>query len=39
MKAFTKEGLLEYLKEKLADLNDNDAKALELYNMIVSKVK
>lgn len=39
MKAFTKEGLLEHLKEKLADLNDNHAKALELYNLIVSKVK
>ena len=34
--AFTKEELLEKLKKQFAHLNDNDAKALEVYNLIIT---
>ena len=37
MAEFTKEGLLEYLKDKYKHLNDNDVKALEVYNKIINK--
>lgn len=39
MESFKKEDLLEFLKSKYAYLNDNDAKALEVYNQITSGVK
>jgi hypothetical protein len=32
---FTKEELLEKLKKQFAHLNDNDAKAIEVYNNII----
>ena len=39
MEIFTKENLLQYLKAKFAHLNDNDAKALEVYNKIIKGSK
>lgn len=37
--AFTKEELLEQLKKQFAHLNDNNAKALEVYNQIINNSK
>lgn len=39
MKTFTKEKLLEKLIEDYAHLNDNNAKALEIYNRIINNTK
>lgn len=38
-KAFTNAEFLDYLKKKFAHLNDNDAKALEVYNNSINKIK
>jgi hypothetical protein len=37
MSTFTKESLLEALKAKYAYLNDNDATALKVFNLITKK--
>jgi hypothetical protein len=34
---FTEENLLETLKAKYAYLNDNDATAIKVYNLILKK--
>ena len=36
MATFTKEKLLEDLKAKYSYLNDNDATALKVYNLIIN---
>ncbi len=37
MSNFTKESLLDNLKAKYAYLNDNDATAIRVYNLILKK--
>jgi len=37
MSKFTEESLLETLKAKYAYLNDNDATAIRVYNLILKK--
>jgi hypothetical protein len=37
MSTFTEKSLLEFLKAKYAYLNDNDATAIKVYNLILKK--
>ena len=38
IKEFTKENLWNYLVAKFAKLNDNDAKAKEVYDLIINSL-